>query len=200
MGRMITSPAFNGDRILGAILFENTMDRDIKGIPTPTFLWEKKKIIPLLKVDKGLATEEDGCQIMKPNPGLDALLKRAKAKGVFGTKMRSVCKLANEKGISAVVDQQFEVGKRIVAAGLIPILEPEVDITSPEKAKIEEILKIKLLEVLINSVKMKRSRSSCRCHQLKITTRNLLTIRNVFVLLHCLEDIRRKRIRFLRSK
>jgi len=146
--RIICSPAFNGDRILGAILFENTMDRDIEGIPTPTFLWEKKKIIPLLKVDKGLATEEDGVQIMKPNPGLDALLKRAKAKGVFGTKMRSVCKLANEKGISAVVDQQFEVGKRIVAAGLIPILEPEVDITSPEKAKIEEILKIKLLEGL----------------------------------------------------
>jgi len=146
--RMIKSPAFNGDKILGAILFENTMDREIDGIPTPQFLWEKKNVIPFLKVDKGLAAEENGVQLMKPIPGLDALLKRGKEKGIFGTKMRSVCKLANEEGISAIVAQQFEVGKRIIDAGLMPILEPEVDITSPDKAKIEVILKKKILEHL----------------------------------------------------
>lgn len=143
--KIITSPGFTGDRILGAILFENTMDREIEGIPTCTFLWKKKKVIPFLKCDKGLAAEENGVQVMKPMPGLDELLKRAKAKGVFGTKMRSVIKAANEEGIQAVVDQQFEVGMQIVAAGLVPILEPEVDITSPEKEKIEAILKEKLI-------------------------------------------------------
>lgn len=146
--RIITSPGFTGDKILGAILFENTMDREIEGVPTPTFLWEKKNVIPFLKCDKGLAPEENGVQVMKPNPGLEDLLKRAKAKGVFGTKMRSVIKLANEAGIQAIVDQQFEVGKRIIACGLIPIIEPEVDITSPDKEKIEEILKVKLAEGL----------------------------------------------------
>lgn len=146
--RMIKSPGFNGDKILGAILFENTMDRDIDGIPTAEYLWEKKNVIPFLKVDKGLAAEENGVQLMKPMPGLDELLKRAKEKGIFGTKMRSVCKLANEEGISAIVAQQFEVGQKIIDAGLMPILEPEVDITSPDKAKIEVILKSKILEHL----------------------------------------------------
>ena len=146
--RMITSPSFNGDRILGAILFENTMDREIEGIPVPTFLWEKKNVVPFLKCDKGLLELKNGVQLMKPNPGLDDLLKRAKAKRVFGTKMRSVIKEANEEGIQAIVDQQFEVGNQILAAGLVPILEPEVDITSPDKVKIEAILKEKLIEGL----------------------------------------------------
>lgn len=144
--RIITSPSFQGDRTLGAILFENTMDRDIEGIPTPTYLWDKKKVIPFLKCDKGLAPLENGVQVMKPNPGLDDLLKRAKAKGVFGTKMRSFIKELNEEGIQAIVDQQFEVGNQILGHGLIPILEPEVDITSPDKAKIEAVLKEKLIE------------------------------------------------------
>jgi len=143
--RIITAPGFNGDRILGAILFENTMDREIEGIPTAQFLWEKKKVIPFLKCDKGLAAEENGCQVMKPMPTLDELLKRAKGKGVFGTKMRSVIKAANEEGIKKVVEQQFEVGKQIIGHGLVPIIEPEVDITSPDKVKIEEILKKELL-------------------------------------------------------
>uniref|UniRef100_A0A7S2RWF8 fructose-bisphosphate aldolase n=1 Tax=Eucampia antarctica TaxID=49252 RepID=A0A7S2RWF8_9STRA len=146
--RIITSPAFDGDRILGAILFENTMNREIEGLPTAQFLWDKKKVISLLKVDKGLAAEENGVQLMKPMPDLDILLKHAKGKGVFGTKMRSVVKLANKEGIDAIVAQQFEIGKRIIAAGLVPILEPEVDITSPDKAKIEAILKTKILEHL----------------------------------------------------
>ena len=146
--RMITSPYFNGDRILGAILFENTMDREIEGIPVPTFLWEKRNIVPFLKCDKGLLELKNGVQLMKPNPALDDLLKRAKAKRVFGTKMRSVIKEANEEGIQAIVDQQFEVGNQILAAGLVPILEPEVDITSPDKVKIEAILKEKLIEGL----------------------------------------------------
>lgn len=144
--RIITSPSFQGDRTLGAILFENTMDREIEGIPTPTYLWDKKKVIPFLKCDKGLAPLENGVQVMKPNPGLDDLLTRAKAKGVFGTKMRSFIKELNEEGIQAIVDQQFEVGNQILAHGLIPILEPEVDITSPDKAKIEAVLKEKLIE------------------------------------------------------
>lgn len=144
--RIITSPSFEGDRTLGAILFENTMDREIEGIPTPTYLWEKKKVIPFLKCDKGLAPLENGCQVMKPNPGLDDLLKRAKAKGIFGTKMRSVIKELNEEGIQAVVDQQFEIGNQILSHGLIPILEPEVDITSPDKVAIEAMLKAKLIE------------------------------------------------------
>lgn len=143
--RIIISECFTGDKILGAILFENTMDRQIEGKPTPSYLWEEKKVIPFLKCDKGLAELENGVQVMKPIPGLDELLARAKSLGVFGTKMRSVIKEANEAGIEAIVDQQFEVGKQIIAAGLIPILEPEVDITSPDKEKIEEILKAKLL-------------------------------------------------------
>ena len=139
--RMIKSPAFNGDRVLGAILFEGTMDRDIDGIGSAEYLWTKKGVIPFLKVDKGLADEANGVQVMKPMPQLDALLKRAVAKGIFGTKMRSVIKLANKAGIDAVVKQQFEVGRQILAAGLVPIIEPEVDINSPEKAAAEDLLK-----------------------------------------------------------
>jgi fructose-bisphosphate aldolase class I len=146
--RIVTSPAFSGKRLIGAILFENTMDRDIAGKPTPTYLWEVKGVVPFLKVDKGLADEKDGVQLMKPNPGLDALLKKAKAKNVFGTKMRSVIKQANAAGIDAVVKQQFEVGKQIVAAGLIPIIEPEVDIKTPNKDKAEELLKAALVKEL----------------------------------------------------
>ena len=139
--RIITSPAFNGDRIFGAILFENTMDREIEGRPTADYLWNVKKVVPFLKVDKGLADVEDGVQLMKPMPGLDDLLARAKAKGVFGTKMRSVIKEASPSGVEAVVKQQFEIGRRIIAAGLTPIIEPEVDIHCPQKAEAEELLK-----------------------------------------------------------
>lgn len=146
--RIITSPAFTGKRLIGAILFENTMDRDIEGKPTPTYLWEVKGVVPFLKVDKGLADEKDGVQIMKPIGGLDALLKRAKAKNVFGTKMRSVIKQANAAGIEAVVKQQFEVGKQIIAAGLVPIIEPEVDIKTPNKDKAEDLLKASILKEL----------------------------------------------------
>jgi len=143
--RIMTSPAFKGDRIMGAILFEMTMDREVEGMGTAQYLWEKKQVVPFLKVDKGLADEANGAQIMKPMPDLDALLERAKTKGVFGTKMRSVIKLANADGVKAVVDQQFEIGKRICAAGLVPIIEPEVDINSPEKAQAEEMLKAAIL-------------------------------------------------------
>lgn len=146
--RMVQSPAFTGDRVLGAILFEGTMDREIGGMGSAEFLWSHKKVIPFLKIDKGLADEENGVQVMKPNPGLDALLARAAAKGIFGTKMRSVIKLANPAGIKAVVAQQFEVGRQILAAGLIPIIEPEVDIHSPQKAEAEVLLKAALLEEL----------------------------------------------------
>ena len=146
--RIVTSPSFNGDRIMGAILFENTMDREIDGMPSAQYLWEKKKVVPFLKVDKGLADEANGVQLMKPLPGLDELLARAREKGVFGTKMRSVIKLANPAGIKAIVDQQFEVGRQIVTAGLVPIIEPEVDIHSPEKAEAEGLLKTNLLEHL----------------------------------------------------
>jgi fructose-bisphosphate aldolase, class I len=146
--RIITSPSFNGDRILGAILFENTIDRDIEGMPTPQFLWEKKKVVPFLKVDKGLADEANGVQLMKPIPNLDDILEKGKAKGCFGTKMRSVIKMANPKGIAAVVAQQFELGKKILAAGLVPIIEPEVDINSPEKKEAEVILKPELMSHL----------------------------------------------------
>ncbi len=139
--RIITSPAFGGDRIFGAILFENTMDRDIEGRSTPDYLWNVKNVVPFLKVDKGLADEQDGVQVMKPMPGLDALLKRAKDKGVFGTKMRSVIKQASPSGVDAVVKQQFEIGRQILAAGLVPIIEPEVDIHCPEKAKAEQLLR-----------------------------------------------------------
>ncbi|MCB0317976.1 MAG: fructose bisphosphate aldolase [Bdellovibrionales bacterium] len=150
--RIITSPNFNGDRILGAILFENTMDREVEGIPTAQYLWEKKNIIPFLKVDKGLADEENGVQLMKPIENLDSLLERAKTKAIFGTKMRSVIKLANHDGIAAIVNQQFEIGKRIIDAGLVPIIEPEVDINSPNKAEAENILNAELLKHL-NSLK-----------------------------------------------
>jgi fructose-bisphosphate aldolase class I len=146
--RIITSPSFGGDRIMGAILFENTMDRDIAGQPSPTYLWETKGVVPFLKVDKGLAEEGDGVQLMKPMPGLDDLLARARDKGVFGTKMRSVIKLANAAGVDANVDQQFEIGKQILAAGLVPIIEPEIDIHSPEKAAAETLLKAAILRNL----------------------------------------------------
>ncbi len=135
--RIITSPSFNGDRILGAILFEMTMDRQIQGQGTSEYLWGVKQVVPFLKVDKGLAADADGVQIMKPMPDLDALLERAVGHGVFGTKMRSVIKLANDAGIAAVVDQQFEVAAQILAAGLVPIIEPEVDIHSAEKSAAE---------------------------------------------------------------
>ena len=139
--RMIKSPAFTGERVLGAILFEGTMDRDIDGVGSAQFLWANKGVIPFLKVDKGLADDANGVQVMKPMPELDSLLGRAVAKGIFGTKMRSVIKLANKAGIDAVVKQQFEVGRQILAAGLVPIIEPEVDINSPEKGAAEELLK-----------------------------------------------------------
>jgi fructose-bisphosphate aldolase class I len=143
--RIVKSPAFNGDRILGAILFENTLDREIDGKSSASFLWEEKNVVPFLKVDKGLADEADGVQLMKPMPDLDALLEKAKAQPVFGTKMRSVIKSANPAGIEANVAQQFEIGKRIVAAGLTPIIEPEVDINAPDKAEAEALLREQLL-------------------------------------------------------
>ncbi|MEM7310773.1 MAG: fructose bisphosphate aldolase [Planctomycetota bacterium] len=146
--RIVTSPSFGGNRVLGAILFENTMDREIGGKGSAQFLWEDKQVVPFLKVDKGLADEADGAQVMKPMPELDALLSRAKSNGVFGTKMRSVIKTANPAGVKAVVDQQFEVGRRIVAAGLVPIIEPEVDIHSPQKAEAEGLLRSAMLEHL----------------------------------------------------
>ena len=143
--RIVTSPSFGGDRILGAILFENTMDREIGGKPSARYLWEEKNVVSFLKVDKGLAAEADGVQMMKPMPGLDPLLARAKENGVFGTKMRSAIKLANPAGVQAVVDQQFEIGRRIMEAGLVPIIEPEIDIHSPEKEQAEVLLKDALL-------------------------------------------------------
>ncbi len=146
--RIITSPAFTGKRLIGAILFENTMDRDIKGKSTADYLWEDRNVVPFLKVDKGLEDEKDGVQLMKPMPQLDALLKKAVAKHIFGTKMRSVIKLANPAGIAAVVKQQFEVGKQIIAAGLMPIIEPEVDIKCPQKAEAETLLKAAMLDEL----------------------------------------------------
>jgi len=142
--RIITNSAFNGDRVLAAILFEGTMDRDIEGVGTAEYLWKTKNIVPVVKVDKGLADEESGAQVMKPMPELDALLARARDKGVFGTKMRSVIKDNNDAGIAAVVDQQFEVGMQILEAGLVPIIEPEVDIHSATKAAIEESLRDRL--------------------------------------------------------
>lgn len=146
--RIITSPAFDSNKILGAILFEQTMDREIEGMYTGEFLAKKKGIVPFLKVDKGLAEQSNGVQLMKPNTDLDETLKRANERHIFGTKMRSVIKEANSDGIKAVVDQQFEIGKKIVAAGLVPIIEPEVDINSPEKEKCEELLKAEILEHL----------------------------------------------------
>ncbi len=146
--RIITSPSFGGDRILGAILFENTMDREIEGQPTSSYLWNVKNVVPFLKVDKGLADEENGVQLMKPIPDLDQLLGKAKANGVFGTKMRSVIKQANEVGIQANVDQQFEIGKQIIAAGFVPIIEPEVDIHCPDKAEAEDLLHAAIMKHL----------------------------------------------------
>jgi fructose-bisphosphate aldolase class I len=147
--RIITSPAFDGDRIMGAILFEMTMDRQIEGRPTADYLWNVKNVVPFLKIDKGLAEEKDGAQMMKPMPGLDELLDRAVANGVFGTKERSVIKLPGA-GLQAVVDQQFEVGRQVLAKGLVPIIEPEVDIKSPKKAEAEDQLKAALLEGVNN--------------------------------------------------
>jgi fructose-bisphosphate aldolase, class I len=146
--RIMASPAFNGERIIGAILFENTMDRNIEGQPTADYLWNVKRVVPFLKVDKGLAAEKDGVQLMKPMPTLGALLEKAKAKRVFGTKMRSVIKQANEAGIKDIVIQQFEIGQEIISADLLPILEPEIDIRCPEKAKAEQLLKAAILEKL----------------------------------------------------
>jgi fructose-bisphosphate aldolase class I len=146
--RMIKSRAFNGDRVLAAILFEGTMDRDIDGMGSAEFLWSKKRVVPLLKVDKGLAEEQHGVQTMKPMPELDALLRRGVAKGIFGTKMRSVIKLANAEGIREVVAQQFAVGRQILGHNLVPIIEPEVDIKSPQKAEAEAMLRGELLAEL----------------------------------------------------
>jgi len=146
--RIITSPVFTGTRILAAILFENTMDRSVEGQPTADYLWTVKRIVPFLKVDKGLADEKNGVQLLKPMPALAALLDRANAKRIFGTKMRSFIKQANEAGIEDVVSQQFEVAGQIIAADLVPIIEPEVDIHCPEKARAEELLKAAILEKL----------------------------------------------------
>ena len=146
--RIITSPAFNGDRILGAILFEQTMDREIGGRGSADYLWSVKQVVPFLKVDKGLADEANGVQMMKPMPDLDALLARAKTKGIFGTKMRSVIKRADAKGIEDVVNQQFAIGKQILAAGLVPIIEPEVDIRATDKEGAERLLKAAILKNL----------------------------------------------------
>ena len=146
--RIMTSSSFGGDRVLGAILFEDTMDRQVEGRDTPEYLWAVKQVVPFLKVDKGLADEADGVQLMKPIPGLDDLLGRASAKGVFGTKMRSVIKRADAAGIAAIVEQQFEVGRQIADAGLVPILEPEVDIHAPDKAEAEALLLDGILEHL----------------------------------------------------
>jgi fructose-bisphosphate aldolase, class I len=146
--RIITSPVFNGDRILAAILFEGTMDRDIEGQPAADYLWNVKRIVPFLKVDKGISEEKDGVQLLKPMPELPALLDKANAKGIFGTKERSFIKQANPAGVKAIVSQQFEVAAQILAAGLVPIIEPEVDIHSPEKAKAETLLNAAILEHL----------------------------------------------------
>ena len=148
--RIVTSPSFGGDRILGAILFENTLDRQIEGKSSSNYLWEEKQVVPFLKVDKGLTEEVDGVQLMKPMPELDALLAKAKAKNVFGTKMRSVINSANAEGIARIVEQQFEVGKQICAAGLVPIIEPEVNINATDKAVIEAMLKDQLMIHLNN--------------------------------------------------
>jgi fructose-bisphosphate aldolase class I len=144
--RIITSPAFNGDRIIGAILFENTMDREIEGQPTADYLWNVKRVVPFLKVDQGLAAEKDGVQLMKPMPMLAALLDKARAKRIFGTKMRSFIKRADEAGTKNIVIQQFEIAQQIISANLVPIIEPEIDIHCPEKGKAEQLLKAAILE------------------------------------------------------
>jgi len=146
--RIVTSSAFGGDRILGAILFVNTMNAEVEGRPFAEYLWEVKGVVPILKVDSGLADEADGVQLMKPMPGLDDLLAQAKSKGIFGTKMRSVIKANSASGIKAIVDQQFEIGQRILDAGLVPIIEPEVDINCADKASIEAVLQQELMSHL----------------------------------------------------
>lgn len=146
--RIMTSPVFTGERVMGAILFEMTMDRQVLGQDTGDYLWNEKGVVPFIKVDKGLADEDNGAQIMKPIPGLDELLARSVEKNMFGTKMRSVVKMANQAGVDAVVAQQFEVGQQIIGHGLVPIIEPEVDINSPEKAAAEELLRASLLDHL----------------------------------------------------
>ena len=146
--RIMTSPRFTGEQILGAILFENTMDREIEGEPTADYLWNVKRIVPFLKIDKGLATEQDGVRLMKPMPQLAGLLAKARAKRIFGTKMRSVIKQANSVGVAQIVDQQFELAGQILAGDLMPIVEPEVDIHCPDKAKAEALLRAALLEKL----------------------------------------------------
>jgi fructose-bisphosphate aldolase, class I len=146
--RIMTSPSFTGERIIAAILFENTMDRDIERRPTADYLWNVKDVVPFLKVDKGIEAEKDGVQLLKPMPGLATLLAKAKAKGIFGTKMRSFIKQANAAGIKNIVSQQFEVAGQIIAAGLLPIIEPEVDIHCPERARAEEFLKAAILKEL----------------------------------------------------
>ena len=146
--RIIKSPAFTGDKVVGAILFEQTMDREVDGIPTATYLWQNRHVVPFLKIDKGLEAEADGCQLMKPMPGLDALLERAVKAGVYGTKERSVISAANAKGIQAIVDQQFAVGAQVLAHGLMPILEPEVTISIADKAEAEAMLRDALLKGL----------------------------------------------------
>ena len=138
--RIVNSPAFTGDKVIGAILFEQTMDREIGGMPAARFLWDKRRVVPFLKIDKGLAEPEDGVRLMKPMGDLDALLRRAVAAGIFGTKMRSVIDAASPTGIAAVVDQQFDVGAKVLAHGLVPIIEPEVTISIPDKAAAEDIL------------------------------------------------------------
>jgi fructose-bisphosphate aldolase class I len=146
--RIITSPSFNGERIIGAILFENTMDREIEGQPTSDYLWNVKQVVPFLKVDQGLAAEKDGVQLMKSMPMLGALLDKARAKRIFGTKMRSVIKQADESGINNIVIQQFEIAAQIMSANFVPIIEPEIDIHCPEKRKAEQLLKPAILEKL----------------------------------------------------
>src|SRR6185295_3980861 len=146
--RIITSPSFTGERIIGAILFEDTMDRDIETLPTADYLWNVKQVVPFLKVDQGLADEKDGVQLMKPMPSLAELLTKAKAKRIFGTKMRSLIKRADVAGIKSIVNQQFEVAGQILAAGLLPIVEPEVDIHCIERARAEELLKAAIFEKL----------------------------------------------------
>lgn len=146
--RIIKSPAFTGEKVIGAILFEQTMDREIDGIPTATFLWEKRGVVPFLKIDKGLEAEAKGCQMLKPIPGLEALLDRAAAAGIFGTKERSVISAANVEGIREVMAQQFELGKTVIAHGLMPIIEPEVTISIADKADAEAILLEAILEQL----------------------------------------------------
>ncbi len=146
--RIMTSPAFTGERILGAILFEQTMDREVEGQSSASYLWEQKQVVPILKVDKGLADESGGVQLMKPMPDLSALLDRARAAGIFGTKMRSVIKNAEAAGVKDIVSQQFDIGREIAAAGLVPIIEPEVDINSPTKAAAEDLLLDQIIQQL----------------------------------------------------